>query len=166
MDQPHSCCGGPAAKTASVCWRCGNPGSPVSGITIEAMVRDKRSTRVRSRESFSFCHTPDCPIIYFDNMQREYIEKRDVKVRVGIKETEDPIHVCYCFGWTRKMIHDEIARIGKSSAIDDITTRMKTTGCNCERNNPSGVCCLNDVKNSITAYKHIRGRDDTMKGYV
>jgi hypothetical protein len=28
--------------------------------------------------------------------------------------------------------------------------RMKTTGCNCERNNPSGGCCLKDVTQYLT----------------
>lgn len=150
MDQQHSCCCGPAAKTASVCQVCGNPGSPVNGITIESLVRDERSSRLVSRNGFSFCRTVDCPVVYFDNLQEEYIEKKDVKVRVGIKETEDPVPVCYCFGWTQKKIDDEIILTGRSSAIDDITNKMKTIGCGCERNNPSGMCCLKDVKNYIT----------------
>jgi hypothetical protein len=128
---------------------CGNPGTPVSAITIESLVKKERQSRIASPDGFSFCHTPDCPVVYFNSNTGENIEKRDLKVRVGIKETEDPIPVCYCFGWTREQIDDEIHRTGKSLAVEDIANKIKTTGCDCQRNNPSGVCCLNDVKNYI-----------------
>jgi hypothetical protein len=126
---------------------CGNPGNPVSGITIESLVKEEHRSLLTSPEGFSFCPTPDCAAVYFNNDADEYIEKEDVKVRVGIKETEDPVPLCYCFGWTQKKIDDEIARTGKCLAVEDITVKMKTSGCDCQRNNPSGMCCLKDVKN-------------------
>jgi hypothetical protein len=73
-----------------------------------------------------------------------------IQGRVGIKETEDPVSLCYCFGWTKKKIDDEIVRTGTCKAVEDIMNRMKTTGCNCERNNPSGGCCLKDVTQYLT----------------
>ena len=150
----HSCCCGPKnPNIKSVCRVCGNPGTPVTAITIESLVRKECRSQLVSPEGFSFCHTPDCAMIYFNNDTDEYIEKGDVKIRVGIKETEDPVPLCYCFGWTQKKIDDEIARTGKSLAIEDITNCMKTAGCNCERNNPSGGCCLKDVKNYLDKLK-------------
>jgi len=150
----HSCCCGPKNPDIKpVCRVCGNPGTPVTAITIESLVRKERRSQLASPEGFSFCHTPDCAVIYFNNDTDEYIEKGDVKIRVGIKETEDPVPLCYCFGWTQKKIADEIARTGKSLAVEDITNRMKTAGCNCERNNPSGGCCLTDVKNYLDKVK-------------
>jgi hypothetical protein len=129
---------------------CGNPGIRVTRISVEALVREKRRSLLASMDGFSFCHTPDCAVVYFNNDTEEYIEKGDVNVRVGIKETEDPVPLCYYFGWTKKKIDDEITRTGKSLAVDDIMYRMKTAGCNCERNNPSGRCCLNDVTKYLT----------------
>ena len=118
---------------------CGNPGTRVTRISVESLVREKRRSVLASPDGFSFCHTPDA-VVYFNNDTEEYIEKRDVNVRVGIKETGDPVPLCYCFGWTQKKIDDEITReTGKSLAIEEIMYRMKTSGCNCERNNPSGV---------------------------
>jgi len=38
----------------------------------------------------------------------------DLLVRVGVKEMADPIPICYCFGFTRRDIHDEIAETGRS----------------------------------------------------
>jgi len=150
----HSCCCGPKKpEIEPVCRVCKNPGTPVTAITIESLVRDERKSLLPSPDGFSFCRTSDCPVVYFNNDTDEYIEKGDVKIRVGIKETEDPVPLCYCFGWTQKKIDDEIARTGKSLAVEDIINRMKTTGCTCERNNPSGGCCLKDVTNYVGKVK-------------
>ena len=147
----HSCCCGPKNPDIKpVCRVCGNSGTPVTAITIESLVRKERRSQLVSPEGFSFCRTPDCTVVYFNNNANEYIEKEDVNVRVGIKETEDPVPLCYCFGWTQKKIDDEIAWTGKNLAVEDIMNRMKTTGCNCERNNPSGGCCLKDVTKYLT----------------
>ena len=121
---------------------CRNPGIMVTRITVESLVGETRRSLLASPDGFSFCRTPDCSVVYFNNDTDEYLEKGDVKIRVGIKETEDPVPLCYCFGWTQKKIDDEIARTGKSLVVEDIMNKMKTTGCNCERNNPSGGCCL------------------------
>jgi len=150
----HSCCCGPKNPDIKpVCRVCGNPGTPVTAITIESLVRKECRSQLASPEGFSFCRTPDCAVVYFNNNANEYIEKEDVKVRVGIKETKDPVSLCYCFGWTQKKIDDEIAWTGKNLAVEDIMNRMKTTGCNCERNNPSGGCCLKDVTNYVTGQR-------------
>lgn len=154
--EEHSCCGEVETCTTSLCRACGNPGTPVSAITIESLVRNNRRPLLVTAEGYSFCHTPDCDVVYFNNNACEYIEKDEVKVRVGIKEKEDPRPICYCFGWTREQIDDEIARTGKSLAIEDITVKIKTLGCDCQRNNPSGMCCLTEVKNYIVAAQERR----------
>jgi len=154
----HSCCCEAENGTTTLCPVCGNPGKPVSWITIESLVEEERRTLLSSSEGFSFCRTPDCAVVYFNNTADEYIKKGDVKVRVGVKETEDPVPLCYCFGWTQKKINDEIARTGTCRAVEDIMNRMKTNACNCERNNPSGMCCLKDVKNYIATVRERAGR--------
>ena len=112
----HSCCSGPKnIDIKLVCRVCGNSGTPVTAITIESLVRKERRSQLPSPKGFSFCHTRDCAVVYFNNDTDEYIEKGDVNVRVGVKETEDPVPLCYCFGWTQKKIDDEITRTGKES---------------------------------------------------
>jgi hypothetical protein len=66
-------------------------------------------------------------------------------VRVGSKKTADPIPVCYCFGFTRKNIQDEIAETGRSAIGERITAEVMAGNCACEVKNPSGKCCLGSV---------------------
>jgi hypothetical protein len=42
--------------------------------------------------------------------QAPSFRRGDVIVRVGAKELEDPLPICYCFGFTRQDIWDEIGR--------------------------------------------------------
>jgi hypothetical protein len=66
-------------------------------------------------------------------------------IRVGAKEESDPIPICYCFGFTRKDIEDEIAETGCSAVADRISAEVKAGRCACEVKNPSGKCCLGEV---------------------
>jgi hypothetical protein len=60
-----------------------------------------------------FCETPDCPVVYFAPDDGSVFHKPDLTVRVGIKETEPPIPLCYCFGFTREMLWSELAHNGQ-----------------------------------------------------
>ena len=73
----------------------------------------------------------------------------DLLVQGGVKEKEDPIPVCYCFGFTRKDIGDEMARTGKSTAAERIKAEVRAGNCACEVKNPSGKCCLGGVARSL-----------------
>ena len=70
-------------------------------------------------------------------------------MRVGIKETEDPIPLCYCFGYDRKAVRDDVRRTGDTDILRTITQRVKAGECRCEETNPSGGCCLGSVAKAI-----------------
>ena len=78
-------------------------------------------------------------------------------VRVGIKETGDPIPLCYCFNYDRKAVHDDIRRNSNTDIQKNITQRVKAGECRCEETNPSGGCCLGNVSRAI---KHARALMD------
>jgi hypothetical protein len=59
-----------------------------------------------------FCRTPSCEVVYYGE-NGHVVAKRDVPVRVGLKEREDPIPLCYCFGFSRADVRDEIASGGQ-----------------------------------------------------
>jgi len=99
---------------------------------------------------YYFCEAPDCDVVYFpSDPAAPSFHRADVLVRVGIKEREDPIPVCYCFGFTRKDIWDDIAQTGRSTVAEHIKREVKTGNCACEVKNPSGKCCLGDVARSV-----------------
>lgn len=102
------------------------------------------------RTKYYFCEARDCDVVYFAlDAQAPIFRRADLLVRVGAKEEGDPIPVCYCFGFTRKDIENEIAETGRSTVADWITAEVKAGNCTCEVKNPSGKCCLGDVTRAV-----------------
>lgn len=100
--------------------------------------------------AYYFCDDPACDVVYFpSDPQAPAFRRADLWVRVGVKEKNDPIPVCYCFGFTRQDIGDEIRETGKSTVAERISAEVKAGNCACEVKNPSGKCCLGDVYRTV-----------------
>lgn len=127
-----------------LCPECGRKGARVETQTLQHLLRDPLAAEI-GEKPYYFCRTPDCETVYFSTSAAPVFHKPDLKVRVGLKETEDPIPVCYCFGHTRASIWEEIERTGKSTVIDSVKWEVEQGHCRCEVTNPSGNCCLGDV---------------------
>ncbi|MCI0428435.1 MAG: hypothetical protein L0Z46_10510 [Nitrospiraceae bacterium] len=127
-----------------LCHQCGSEGQPVDRTTIDALLKPESPSQVNGSQ-YMFCETPHCPVVYYaaDGTQ---LKKEQVRVRVGLKETEDPIPLCYCFGVTERMIREEIQRTGRSMAATRIRAEVKGGTCRCEVENPSGRCCLGEIR--------------------
>lgn len=98
--------------------------------------------------SFSFCRTATCDVVYF-NERGTVLTKAEVRQRVGLKETEDPVPICYCFGFTEAMAVEEIRATGKCAIAQRITAEVKAGNCACEIRNPQGSCCLGNVTAAV-----------------
>lgn len=113
-------------------------------LTVKSLVRQLPLGMPNTQ--YYFCQAPGCDVVYFPlDPQAPLFRRGDLIVRVGSKETADPIPVCYCFGFTRKDIQREIAETGDSTIADRISAEVKAGTCACEVKNPSGKCCLGDV---------------------
>ncbi|MGH7743573.1 MAG: putative iron-sulfur cluster-binding metallochaperone [Candidatus Dormibacteria bacterium] len=113
-------------------------------LTVRSLVRQLALGMPNTE--YYFCEAADCDVVYFPlDRQAASFRRSDLLVRVGIKESLDPIPVCYCFDFTRKDIVDEIAVKGRSTVAERITKEVKAGNCACEVKNPSGKCCLGHV---------------------
>jgi len=72
-----------------------------------------------------------------------------LRIRVGLKVKSDPIPLCYCFGFDESHIRDEIARSGSTTIPERISKLIREGLCACESRNPSGACCLGEVKQTM-----------------
>ena len=129
-------------------------------LTVRSLVRKlPLGTRLTA---YYFCEAPDCDVVYFAaDLVAPVFRRADVLVRVGPKEQEDPIPVCYCFGFTRKEILDEIAQTGRSTVADRIKAEVKAGNCACEVKNPSGKCCLGAVTRVAQQAQKASRRENT-----
>jgi mercuric ion transport protein len=141
------CCKTPAEPTKTgnrfLCTQCGREGQPVDRTTVQALLKPEALGEVNGSQ-YMFCETPNCPVVYCA-ADGTRLKKEQVRVRVALKETENPLPVCYCFGVTERMIREEVQRTGRSSASARIRAEVKEGNCRCEVENPSGRCCLEHV---------------------
>jgi hypothetical protein len=144
---PSECCAGGGERVgkppAARCPKCDVQGQSVSRVTIDAILRSERA-RERLQSSSRYCATPSCEILYYDE-KGGFASKLEAATRVGVKETTEPIPACYCFGITRKEILDEAAT-GSSSLVARIASEVRVGRCECEVKNPSGKCCLGEIR--------------------
>lgn len=144
----HSYCGVPSRQTkisSPQCPDCDENGQAVSETTVRHLVREELTGRMNGKDLL-FCKTPGCPVVYYSPDGGPSFRKGDIRVRVGLKETEDPVWVCYCFDISERQIREEIERTGKSTASQRIRKEVNAGTCECEIKNPSGRCCLGDVR--------------------
>ncbi len=134
----------------------GQPTRPVGRKTVEGLVKPDAKASL-TPQPYYFCNAPDCDTVYVSVLGDHVITKDMLTVRVGIKETEDPIPLCYCFAYDRKAVRDDIRRNGDTDIQRIITDRVKAGECRCEEKNPSGGCCLGNVAKAI---QHARALED------
>ena len=121
---------------------------PVGRQTVESLVTPEVMANL-TPQPYYFCGAPDCDTVYVSALGDHLITKDQLTVRVGIKETEDPIPLCYCFNYDRKDVRDDIRLRGDTDIQKIITARVKAGECRCEVTNPSGGCCLGTVSKEI-----------------
>ena len=147
----HDCCH-PDNMETSACPRCGETAKIVPAVTLETLLKPEAKAALETLEGFHFCKTPTCGVVYFHG--DIILWEDDLTIPVGIKEGTVPATLCYCFGWTKEMIKEELKERGETTALDDIKTKMKDPGCACEIRNPSGRCCLADVAGALKEYNN------------
>ncbi len=123
-------------------------GKPVQLITLKSLLTPQALERLNAQASYRFCNRARCPIVYFST-EGDRVVTDDLKVPVFQKNPGQAVPVCYCFGWTRQRIQQEVAQHGQSSAIATITAHVKAGRCGCEVNNPEGRCCLKNVSDYV-----------------
>ena len=142
------CCAIASSEPAPTenCPGCGRKGRPVGLATVQAILKPGIAAR-SSDGTYRFCPNPDCDYLYFDG---EWVAcKSDARVRVGLKEKSDPLPLCYCFGFARADVGAEVRATGKCTIPERITAEVKAGNCSCETKNPSGTCCLGEVRKAV-----------------
>jgi hypothetical protein len=132
------------APAVMACPVSGARSKQVDMLTVRSLIRQLPLGMPNTE--YYFCEAADCDVVYFPfNSQAPLFRRADLLVRVGSKETQEPIPVCYCFGFTRKDIQKEITETGDSTVANRVSAEVKAGTCACEVKNPSGKCCLGDV---------------------
>ena len=130
------------------CTSCRGASRPVTRKTVILMLRpDLLESVVEGR--YRFCPDSECRVVYFAEGGGRNFTTADLRVRVGLKEREGEIPLCYCFGFDEAGAREEISRTGRSTVPQRIAALIKEGMCACPAKNPSGACCLGEVNKAI-----------------
>lgn len=93
-----------------------------------------------TEEQYYFCDDPECDVVYF-GLSGSVINKSELRTKVGVKEKDDNVLICYCFGVSKAMAKQD------AEIKTYVTRNTKENLCSCDIRNPSGRCCLKDFPN-------------------
>ncbi len=133
-----------AAPATAPCPVSQTVGQRIQRRTMENLLKPDARALIEPVQYY-YCPDPNCPIVYFSNVDGRTFSFGELSVPVFDKEKNEDTPVCYCFDWTRKKIRDQIAEAGKSMAAAEIARKVKAGECSCDVKNPKGRCCLGDV---------------------
>jgi len=129
-----------------MCPECGVTGRKVGLVTLQALLTEDARERLTDSESYRFCKSQTCEVVYFGEREPTAFHRPDVRVPVFQKSTDSSRLVCYCFEHKVRDIEDEVRRTGASSIPDAIGEQCKAGLDHCEDMNPQGSCCLGNVR--------------------
>jgi hypothetical protein len=136
------CCKPAPSGEGETCPVCGQEGLPVGYRTVAALTLGS----VPARGSYRLCRTRPCAVVYFG---ADGTPRRGADVRfVPAAKVEGPeaVLVCFCLLHRRSELGSEGREEGASPLVDIIVGQIRNSGCACEVRNPSGRCCLADLR--------------------
>ena len=135
----------PPEAVAPTCPIINVPTNPVGLVTfrLHALLSKLPDT------TFGFCDAPRCDVLDVGAAGTLCL-KPQVRTRVVVKETDDPILVCYCFKFTARQIAEDLAANVRRTIRPYIEEQVRAGRCRCETTNPAGRCCLGNVSRGIS----------------
>jgi len=100
---------------------------------------------------WQYCANTQCQVIY--HLGVDTVDADSVFTQVGLKATDQPTPVCFCFAHTAdSLVADLVAHDGVSEIKAEIKAAVADSQCACEHLNPSGKCCLADVHRTVKSF--------------
>jgi hypothetical protein len=138
----------PRDGTKHACLSCRHASRAVTRKTMLLMLKPEHFDCIGDGE-YRFCLNPECQVVYFAAGEGATFTTGALRVRVGLKVKDDPVPLCYCFGFEEADARAEIALTDQTSIPQRITAFIKQGMCACEERNPSGACCLGEVNKAV-----------------
>lgn len=138
----NECCA-TSIRDELLCPTCGAVGAPVGAAVVRA-----HRPGAATVDSW-YCPNISCHVVFYTDS--ETITDDDVATQVGVKATEKPTPICFCFAHTSADIAADLAAHGTSTISADIRAAVAAGSCACEHLNPSGKCCLPEIHRAVAA---------------
>ena len=134
---------------------CGNDARQIPTETVRNMVEPFENQAIEDHVQYRICKSQDCPVVYFADELDQQFETDVIRVRANFKldADADPYPLCYCFGYDKGHVREDIAEDGETNIDEWITERVQAEECACRWKSPLGGCCLANVRKAIDEAK-------------
>lgn len=141
------------------CPECGTDARQIPTETVRNMVEPFGNRDVEDDVQYRICTTTGCPVVYFADELDQRFETDAIRVPVNAKleAEDDPYPLCYCFGYEKSHVREEITENGETTVAEWIAERVQAEECACRWKSPLGGCCLANVREAIDEAKTARG---------
>ena len=136
-----------SASDAAHCPVCGDPGPPVKWITVQSLTTGP----VPGRQVFRVCMGAGCDVVYFGDAGA-VVHVGDLRVAPGFKNLGPSALLCYCFPLSRGELARKAGTGGASDIIARIASEVRAGNCACDVRNPTGRCCLSDLRRESASH--------------
>ena len=127
------------------CPSCKKVGSKVGNNTILQHVKDISKI---GKGTYYYCHTCGCDVVYYS--KEEIFNTHMINKEIGFKDkSSHDATICFCYNYLK----DEMLEPALEGKIN---IRMNNYGSRCDLRNPSGQCCLKDIKKIQKEYKNLQ----------
>ncbi len=142
------------------CPACLAIGIPVPADVLSTML--PRAMRKEARAGYRFCPTAGCSVVYHDNHAESYIDVTEVNKLVSLKDPGPEAPICYCLNVSRGAIQEAV-RDGRVHSSEDAKRVLRAcTGKACHVVNPAGICCGDQLRDTVAAALESKGARRTM----
>ena len=124
----------PPEAEALPCPGCGEVGVTVKCRTVAAVT----SASLPPHQGLRLCRTKSCPLAYYGDAGAR-IPASSLALLPLFKGGDV---VCFCF--LRRA--SEMVDGGRERVLDEIAARVRAGDCSCDLRNPSGKCCLGEIR--------------------
>lgn len=139
-------------RSPPVCPNSATRGRSVSWETVAALT----SGPLPLKTAYLVCEDPDCDVVYFSVDGCSVVNRSNVRhlplAKAGLQG-----QACFCFDHRLTDILDEIDRGRQSRIVESIRTATREKKCACSVRNPTGRCCLGDIKKALEHANSTKG---------
>lgn len=141
------------------CPECEFDAQQTATETVRNMVTPFGNQGIANEVQYRICDSTDCPVVYFTDELDQRFEVDVIRKTPNFKLEDDerPYLLCYCFGYGKKHVYEDISENGETNIADWITEQVQTEGCACRWKSPLGRCCLGNVRAAIAEAKDAHG---------
>jgi Zinc binding domain len=120
-------------------------GNSVNITTLKNLLIPRAIERIEADVKYRFCSSKTCHVVYYSD-KGQVFTTNDLKVSVYQKDDGDDTPICYCWGFTRQDIREEVLDCRVHKILPLILELTKRGRCHCSQTNPQGYCCLSNVR--------------------